>query len=139
MGGALFLRERAPKPADIALWVHLGANLAARDWHETGRGLLPLPSADPQRFLMASQDLIPAARSAFAGLPGFESPYPLAAEAQGELKEIRAAGYARAVGIFGAHRYHHTRLDDERTVSAALIPPVLTALQTFITTAGAPT
>jgi hypothetical protein len=136
MGGALFLRERAPKPAEVALWVHLGANLAARDWHETGRGLLPLPSADPQRFLMASADLLPAARSAFAGLPGLENPYELSAEAQGELKEIRAANYTRAIGIFGAHRYHHTPLDDERAVSAALVAPVLAALQKFISMAA---
>jgi len=131
-GGQRFLEERAPKPSEVALWVHLGANLAARDWHETARGLLPLPSADPQRFLMASPALLAAAQRAFAGLPGLETPYSLSAEAQGELKEIRAAGYARAIGAFGAHRYHHTMSDDERTVRAELIPPVTEAFRKFI-------
>jgi hypothetical protein len=131
-GGHTFLRERAPKPADVALWVHLGANLAARDWHEAGNALLPLPSADPQRFLMASEDLLPAVKAAFAGLPGLESPYRLSADAQGELKEIFAAGYTRALGIFGAHRYHHTAKDDARCVSADMVAPVVAALQSFV-------
>lgn len=51
LGAAEALRSAAPKPAETDFWLHLGANLAARDWHEAGvHGLLPLPSADPQRF-----------------------------------------------------------------------------------------
>lgn len=132
LGGHHFLRHEAPKIDAVSLWLHLGANLAARDWHETGAGLAPLPSADPQRILMASEDMLPIVREAFAGLPGLEAPYKLSAEAQGELKEIRAAGYTRALGIFGAHRYHHTKLDDQRCVRAELVAPVVQALAKVI-------
>ena len=54
--------------------MHLGAAVAARDWHERGAQLSPLPSADPQRFLLASGALLNAARAAFAGQPGLEAP-----------------------------------------------------------------
>ncbi|MGH6997773.1 MAG: hypothetical protein ACREEO_06235, partial [Phenylobacterium sp.] len=44
-GGEVFLRSAlAPRPDVTALWVHLGAALAARDWHETEGRLAPLPS-----------------------------------------------------------------------------------------------
>jgi hypothetical protein len=36
------------------------------------------------------------------------------------------------VGIFGSHRFHHTRADDARCVSPVLIPPVARAMQTII-------
>lgn len=125
-GGEHFIATIAPKPADTALWIHIGANAAARDWHELGGALMPLPSADPQRFLMASPALVEPARAAFAGLPGLESPYPGTAQtAAGELGSILHAGYPTVMGVFGSHRYHHARADDLRCVSHALIPPVV--------------
>ena len=50
-----------------------------------------------------------------------------AGAAGGELGVILRAGYAPALGAFGAHRYHHARTDDLRCVSPALIPPVARA------------
>ena len=35
-GGLLFLEHKAPKPEHTALWVHLGANVATRDWRDLG-------------------------------------------------------------------------------------------------------
>ena len=135
-GGELYIHELAPKPDRTALWVHLGANVAARDWHERGAQLSPLPSADPQRYLMASPSLVPAARAAFAGQPGLEQVYPAdPAGAAGELASILKAGHNPTVGIFGGHRFHHTRDDDLRCVSPALIPPVVTAMSEVIRTA----
>lgn len=128
VGGEHFIHELAPKPAATALWVHLGAAAGARDWHERGPLLLPLPSADPQRTLMASPALLNAAREAFSGQPGLEAIYPAQpASAGGELGVIVRAGYDPVIGVFGAHRFHHTRGDDLRCVSAALIPPVAQA------------
>ena len=128
-GGERFISELAPKPRDTALWVHLGANVAARDWHERGPVLAPLPSADPQRFLLASPPLVAAAKAAFAGQPGLEQPYAAdLAQAAGELASILKAGYDPVVGIFGSHRFHHTRSDDLRCVSPVLIPPVAEAM-----------
>jgi hypothetical protein len=132
-GGEQFIEHVAPKPKDTALWVHLGANVAARDWHERGALLSPLPSADPQRFLLAAPKLVPALAEAFAGLPGLERPYPSdPKQAAGELASIIAAGYDPAMGVFGSHRFHHTRSDDLRCVSPALIPPVVDAFAKVI-------
>ena len=124
--GELYIHHSAPKPKDTALWVHLGANVAARDWHERGPLLSPLPSADPQRFLLASEPYVPALKAAMAGLPGLENPYPADPKmAAGELGSILQAGYPRAMGIFGSHRLHHARNDDLRCVSPSFIPPVV--------------
>jgi hypothetical protein len=132
-GGERYIAELAPKPKDTALWLHLGANVAARDWHERRPLLSPLPSADPQRFLLAGPKLVPALAKAFAGQPGLENPYPADPKlAAGELGSILAAGYDPAMGVFGAHRFHHTRSDDLRCVSPALIPPVAAAFAKVI-------
>ena len=117
-GGAAFLHcALAPPPDATALWVHLGAALAARDWHEAEGRLAPLPSVDPQRFLVARPELVSPLRSAFAGQPGLEAVYGDEAGAGGELGEILAAGYPRAFGILGAHRFHHSPNDDMRCVA----------------------
>ena len=132
-GGELYIANVAPKPAETALWVHLGANVATRDWHERGPMLAPLPSADTQRFLLAAPKHVPALAAAFAGQPGLEKPYPAnPAQAAGELGSILHAGYDPAMGIFGVHRFHHTRGDDLRCVSPALIPPVVEAFAKVI-------
>ena len=99
--------------------MHLGANVAARDWHEFGPGrLAPLPGVDSQRVLMGSADLLPTLRQFFAGAPGLEAPYASNEGAAGELASILHAGYQRAFGIFGAHRFHHVTGDDARCVEA---------------------
>jgi hypothetical protein len=132
-GGEQFIEHLAPKPADTALWVHLGANVAARDWHERGPLLSPLPSADPQRFLLASPHLVDACKAAFAGQPGLEQAYPAdPKQTAGELASIVRSGYDPVMGIFGSHRFHHARGDDLRCVSPALIPPVADAFAQVI-------
>ena len=119
LGAARLLHDAAPKPAQTAFWLHLGANAAARDWHELGGQMTPLPSADPQRYLGVSPSLIDEARRLFAGQPGLEAPYPAAPGAAGELGHIIAAGYPALAGVFGAHRFHHAAADDLRTVEPA--------------------
>lgn len=132
-GGEHYIEHLAPKPAETALWVHLGANVAARDWHERGPQLSPLPSADTQRFLLASPPLVDACKAAFAGQPGLEQTYPADPKAAaGELASILRAGYDPVMGIFGVHRFHHARGDDMRCVSPALIPPVADAFAQVI-------
>ncbi len=134
LGAEQALEGVVPSPAETKLWVHLGANVAARDWHEIGGKLLPLPSADPQRVLMASPALLPTAKAAFAGLPGLEAVYPTAAGAPGELGPILRAGYANVAGVFGSHRYHHCESDDARCVSAPLVAEAYRAFRRLIQT-----
>jgi len=122
LGGRLWLDNGAPDPKQTALWVHLGAGFAARDWHEPPRRLLPLNHADPQRYLMASPDILPIVRRAFADEPGLANAYPLTPDtAAGELAHIAAHGYPRVFGAFGAHRLHHVMSDRMNAVSGELV------------------
>ena len=123
-GGVAYLEHLAPPPAATVLWAHLGANVAARDWHELGPTLTPLSSADPQRYMVASPPLLEAVRTAFAGQPGLQDPYPTSGGAAGELTHIIAAGYPQVFGIFGAHRFHHAPSDDLRCVLPAPVANV---------------
>jgi hypothetical protein len=130
LGGEHYLAEIAPPPALTKLWVHVGASAAARDWHELGAKLLPLPNADSQRVLTATADVLEATRGAFKGITGLEATY-LAdkSTAGGELVNVLAAGYRSMIGLYGGHRYFHTRRDDQRCVSADLVQPVAEAFR----------
>lgn len=136
LGGERYLKEAAPRPAATRLWVHIGASAAARDWHELGAKLLPLPSADAQRVLTATAGLLKPAREAFQGISGLEAAY-LADEAMagGELINVLGAGYRSAIGLYGIHRYFHTRGDDLRCVSGALAAPLVPAFRAAISAA----
>jgi hypothetical protein len=128
LGGEHYLAEAAPPPANTKLWVHVGASAAARDWHELGARLLPLPNADSQRVLTATADVLDATRSAFRGISGLEATYLASkATAGGELVNVLAAGYPSAIGLYGSHRFFHTRSDDRRCVSTDLVEPVAQA------------
>lgn len=132
LGGERYLAEAAPSPAETRLWVHIGASAAARDWHEFGR-LLPLPSADSQRVLTATADILEPTRRAFQGITGLEATY-LADKrmAGGELTNVLGAGYRSAIGLYGVHRYFHTASDDLRCVSGELVRPVADAFRVAI-------
>jgi len=130
LGALEMLKALAPKPAITKFWLHLGANVAAQDWHEgTGQ---PLPSVDAQRYLSTSRPLLPLARSIFAGLPGLEAPYASDVLSAGELTEVIAAGYTSVAGIFGTHRYHHVAGDDERCVNARNVTAAAAACQRYL-------
>lgn len=116
LGAKRMIEAFGPPPQQTALWLHLGANVATRDWHELPDRLLPLPSADPFRFLMTSDDLLAHARAAFRNQPGLEAAYSSSQGAAGELQEIVKAGYPRHAGLFGAHRQHHAASDTLETI-----------------------
>jgi hypothetical protein len=136
LGGEHYLAEQAPKPEVTKIWTHVGASAAARDWHELGPKLLPLPSADSQRILTATQDVLEPTRRAFKGINGLEATY-LADKvmAGGELVNVLNAGYASMIGLYGGHRYFHTRGDDLRCISGDLVAPVAAAFQSAIRSA----
>lgn len=135
-GSHSFLERAAPAPEQVALWVHLGAGFAARDFHEVGRfALAPLPSPDPQRFLVGADTVLPLLRSAFAGQPGIEVAYPASVGAAGELNEVLSRGYTPAFGLFAAHRFHHVMQDRLDKTDPAWIELTINALKTTITRA----
>ena len=133
LGGEHYLAEAAPKPLATKLWVHIGASAAARDWHELGPRLLPLPSADAQRVLTGTADVLDRTRAAFRGISGLEAAYAAdKTTAGGELVNVLDAGYPTAIGLYGGHRYFHTSGDDMRCASGDLVRPVAGAFQATI-------
>lgn len=131
-GAARFLEAEPPSPGQVALWLHIGANAATRDYREV-RGLpLALPSADTQRFLAVSAAHLHDAEACFAGAPALEAPHDVAMGAAGELAHIHAAGYALIAGVFGAHRFHHTMMDDIGCTSAELSADLACRMRNFI-------
>ena len=128
LGAAEAMKQIAPPVPATRFWLHLGANVAARDWRELSASAMPLPSADSQRVLSISPELLPLARKIFDGQVGFEAPVSSAVLAAGELEEVIKAGYAPAAGVFGAHRFHHVAEDDERCLD---VPATLAAARGF--------
>ncbi|NEX91770.1 hypothetical protein G3573_03225 [Caulobacter sp. 17J65-9] len=128
LGAAEAMKEIAPPPSATRFWLHLGANVAARDWLDTPGRPAPLPGVDSQRVLSVSPALLPLARTLFAGQPGYEAPVSSEVMAAGELVEVIKAGYAPAAGVFGIHRYHHTAEDDERCLN---VPATVAAAAGF--------
>lgn len=133
LGAEESLKAVAPKPAETHFWLHLGANFAARDWHEGLFGLAPLPGPDSQRYLVVSPPLLPAARRLFAGLVGFEAPYPSDSISAGELTAIIKAGYPSVAGLFGVHRFHHVEGDDARCVPPEPVAAAIAAFRRLLT------
>ncbi len=132
LGAEELLHSVAPPPEDTAFWLHLGANLASRDWHDTVGSRRPLPGTDSQRYLVVSPELVAMAQTEFAGLAGLEAPYASDTLSAGELTNIIEAGYAPVAGIFGVHRFHHVEDDDARCVSAESVAQTTTAFQRLL-------
>lgn len=123
LGSKKFNSTEIPNRAQIALWVHLGAAFAARDWHEVGPGLMsPLPNMDSSHFLIAHTQFLPILRRTMQGVPGLEVPYEAKIEnAAGEAKQILIDGHTRLIANFGSHRLHHARNDGVNATSGGLI------------------
>jgi hypothetical protein len=130
LGASEALKAAAPKPEDTHFWLHLGANVAARDWHDLTTA--PLPSVDTQRYFAVSPALLPLASAVFAGHAGLEAPYSSKMLSAGELNEIIAAGYQSVAGVFGLHRFHHVADDDARCVSATSVAATAAAFQDLL-------
>ena len=127
LGADEAMKQIAPPPAKTRFWLHLGANVAARDWHDIV-GLSPLPNVDSQRYLSVTPSLLSLSREIFAGQPGYEAPVSSEVLSAGELDEVIKAGYSPAAGVFGIHRYHHVAEDDERCLQ---VPATVAATQGF--------
>lgn len=134
LGAHHVIGKLTPPPDRTSFWLHLGANVATRDWHELPNRLLPLPSPDPQRYLVTSPAWVERARQIFAGQPGLEMAYPADLGSAGELSEVLKAGYRHVAGVFGAHRLHHATTDTQATIIPA---PLVAAAIGFRNLVGA--
>lgn len=132
LGASEALKAIAPPPDKTRFWLHLGANVAAREWQEVGPTKVPLPSADTQRCLSVTPDLLPLAREVFAGQVGLEAPYSSEVLAAGEQTEILSAGYKPVAAVFGIHRFHHVADDDARCVNPATVAETAEAFRLLV-------
>jgi len=134
-GGHLFQKALAPPLSGVRLWMHIGANVASNAvaFDSCGR-VQRLPGVNPTRGMLASEAVVAAARSGFAGQPGYENPAPENTDrAVGEVEVFRDAGYRPIVGLVGAHPLHHTPVDRAEVVtSPAALEPVARGLATII-------
>jgi len=118
-GGEHFLEDHAPKPKDVRLWLHIGANIASNTIRMDGEKVIREDTIHAQRGVLASQQLLSAARKAFAGQPGYSEPIDSNSDrAVGEVLIYRREGYSPLIGIVGGHPLHHTRLDTPQNATS---------------------
>jgi hypothetical protein len=123
LGAEKFLASpHAPKPAEVTLWIHLGAGIASREWERAGDGWKPTTGFRPG-LLGTREPYIPLLREAFAGVPYT----PHASRILGELKEVMEAGYP-AFGLIAGTVFGHTRDDRPDSTGPELLEPIAKAL-----------
>ncbi|CAA9281755.1 MAG: hypothetical protein AVDCRST_MAG93-3241 [uncultured Chloroflexia bacterium] len=129
--GSEAVLDALPRPADIAGWLHLGANLAGADVTVRGERLHRHDRPFPQRGIRTSPSLLPMVARAFAGVQGYGSPQPVTRNsAVGDVAHYLDAGYEPIVGMVAAHPLHHTRLDLPQYATAPdLLAQLLTPLK----------
>ena len=99
--GAHVAMKSAPRPDQVALWVHIGANAGAL-------GMAPDEQVVKTRYLMTNWWRVPKVWSLFQRHRGVLSwPIPLELGlAGGELRDYHNAGYT-TIGNFGGSPWHH--------------------------------
>ena len=127
MGAHFSLSKFAPKTADVATWIHLGASIATRQWEMTDAGPKPLAKVNDKLSLTGVDDLVPVLEDAFADAPGYDPYSASEGRVAGELRHFIDSGY-RAFGIFGGHFFFHTRNDTPATTGPEFLEPVGQAL-----------
>ena len=129
-GAHLFLEKKAPKPADVRLWVHLGASIATYAYMKNDVGVTKLPVVDSSRIVYYSDSVEDAINAAFQNVPIRK----LKGKALGELAVAAKAGYAPYFGFVGTDSFtlFHTPVDDASTTSPALLEEVAKAIRKAI-------
>jgi hypothetical protein len=132
-GGHLFAERLAPPPAEARGWVHIGANVAAYDFALKDGQIVRQPGPQAGRLLAVSEALLPVARQAFAGQPGYATPSDIDVDrAPGEIAEYQRRGYRPLVGIVGLHPLHHTRRDRADVTGPEMLEPVARGLAAVV-------
>lgn len=135
-GGARFAETLAPRPADTALWVAIGANVAAYDFALADGKITRLAGPQTTRILACSDSLMASAAKAFAGQPGYDRPNDIDKQKPpGEVAHFQELGYAPLIGVVGGHPLHHTRRDLPDVTGPAMLEPVARGLAAMIAAA----
>ena len=119
------LEGSAPPPDDVAMWIHLGASITAREYVEENGNYRPLDKLHAEGNLVGTQALGPILEAAFAGVQGLEP--RTSGPVFGELRQFMDAGY-NAYGFFGSFLYFHTPLDTGAVTSPELLEPIGAAI-----------
>jgi hypothetical protein len=127
LGMESVLHRLDPKE-DIALWVHLGANIATREAEAGTHGLIWGDASNARRGVAASPAIVDVTRQAFAKVPGITVSALDPGSAVGEAALIARAGSFPTVAIVGYQLAHHTRLDDARATLPTILEPTASAL-----------
>ncbi len=128
MMGAQLSLTKMPPPEEVALWLHLGASIGARDWQDEGGQLIPLERIHSYNRLYAAPAALAAASTAFQAVPDIEIlPSKALNRSHSELGAIIEHGYP-AMGLVGSHHFFHTPGDTPVVTSAALLAPYGKAL-----------
>jgi hypothetical protein len=130
--GARHSLPTMPPPAEVTLWLHLGASIGARRWREQDGELLPLDEVHEHNILYSSDALLSVVSGVFDRVPSLQilSAKGLGQQ-QSELATIIATGY-RAFGLVGSHHFFHTPQDTPAVTSAQLLAPYGEALRRLV-------
>ena len=125
-GMEVFIRDAAPKPPAVAAWTHFGASIACYGWKRDGARWVRQDQVDARfRVLNSSESLAPQVEAAFRDV---QARRLVGAQAAiGELREVRAAGYADFFGVAGLHTFFHTPADTAATTGPEILEPVVRA------------
>lgn len=131
-GTHIFLHEKAPKPEDVRLWVHLGASFATYAYAQTGNGVTRQDKVDPNRIVYFAGDVAGSVQRAFGEIDIKQ----VKDKAYGELVVAQKEGYSPFIGFVGTASFplFHTDKDDASTTSPALLEEMANAIKTVIET-----
>lgn len=113
--------ENAPDPKRTALWVHLGASIAAYQMDGTTGGTHQNLQNTESRWIIYSANQLWRVRKLFGDMgyqqsPGFISTF-------GEAAEIKHAGYDSFFAFAGAHDRFHLPGDSQDTTDGTIVKP----------------
>jgi hypothetical protein len=135
LGGAGMKRAQATPgldPQSTRLWLHLGANISAREVTFGPAGDISIGEGIAGRGMAASRDVLEAITAALSpslklALVPLDSPL-----AAGEIVLVRRAGYQTAAGLVGYQALHHTPLDDGRNLAPDDLALLVDGLLAFL-------
>lgn len=129
LGAHIFHEHQAPRPAETALWWHLGAAFGARAHEMTPDGLVAKDTPNLVRALMATPDLVPLIEASFAGHPVIGTPMPAdVSQALGEYRLVLENGYPSGAGFWGANAHFHTPFDGADATTPEIMEPIMRAV-----------
>lgn len=117
-----FVERDAPKPGEVACWLHLGAGIATYDFKTLPHGIEMLKTASPLRKLYTAPRFERVLRESFSDQPDLK---PIVTEKPGgEMILMAQRGYP-VMGFAGGSAFHHMPGDlPARITGPELLEPV---------------